>query len=378
MNVALIALICGQLSTYDVSISKVERTILTDPLDYRVGEPQALWYFAHEDLQSTLLKYGPRARTFLALGDCAVNRGVYQDAMGYFERARRITDGSEVRQRLDDVNRRLAVVASIQATLKSGRLVRSVINLGNGEWAATSSHSDPFSIPEDVMWASYGQPQLHFWKNRRITHSLVVDDYYENESTLVMRDFTGDGRSDLALLSRSYGATITPARLMVFERRGTWRTIADFAYNEGLWVKDHNRDGIVEINGRWAFGDTMSHAEQPRWTDIFTYRNGRYVLANAAFPRETRESLIYLRSALRALGNRPDPGIRLGQARAAAAMRDKAGLEQALTRVSRDAQLVLQRRLAIPSWRSDATRSYRRTMKEIADTRLDLLGTPPR
>src|SRR5688572_29845679 len=58
----------------------------------------------------------------------------------------------------------------------------------------------------------------------------------------------------------------------------------------------------------------MCHADQPRWLTIYSFKNGRYVLANNDFPQEFRQWPHELREVLKYFPDAGEIAWHLGKA----------------------------------------------------------------
>ncbi len=69
-------------------------------------------------------------------------------------------------------------------------------------------------------------------------------------------------------------------------RQGKMAHLLALTSSEPLWVKDVKHDSHYQICNVYEIGELMSHAGQPRWSDIYDYEDGRYVWADPKFPAE--------------------------------------------------------------------------------------------
>jgi hypothetical protein len=58
------------------------------------------------------------------------------------------------------------------------------------------------------------------------------------------------------------------------------REIGAFRGSWSCWIDDINHDGRYEIGER----DSLGCSSSPVWSDIYAYKNGRYVKSNQDFP----------------------------------------------------------------------------------------------
>lgn len=72
---------------------------------------------------------------------------------------------------------------------------------------------------------------------------------------------------------------------------------------EGKYASDHCRYEIINDH---AIGYDLAHYEQPRWTNIYAYKNGTYQLANGDFPDEFRSLYSEISKQLKAHPSDPE------------------------------------------------------------------------
>lgn len=121
------------------------------------------------------------------------------------------------------------------------------------------------------------------------------------------RDLTGDGTPELAVELMIQGASWAPSYLAVFSlRNDALQPLLGLTSSEPLWLEDLNGDGQCEAGNTYEIGMSMSHAAQPRWTDIYAFDGQRYVLSNQRFPQEFREWPQTLSGAIQAHPKDPE------------------------------------------------------------------------
>jgi hypothetical protein len=121
-----------------------------------------------------------------------------------------------------------------------------------------------------------------------------------DEVALYVDDLTGDGIPEAAVSKVFVGGSWQPSHLDVFAWRSHQLTkILGLRSSLPIWIEDIGHDGRYEIGNYSDIGWDMSHAEQPYWTDIYAYKRGQYVLANAPFPREFHGWIRRLRTVLK-------------------------------------------------------------------------------
>lgn len=122
-----------------------------------------------------------------------------------------------------------------------------------------------------------------------------------DEICLHVHDLTGDGVPEFTVATSFHGASWLPSHVSVFSwRRDGLVRLLGVNSSEPLWIADLNHDGRFEVGNRYEIGTTMCHAEQPRWTDIYAWKGGRYVLADGDFPEQYRALAQCVRQGLQA------------------------------------------------------------------------------
>lgn len=114
--------------------------------------------------------------------------------------------------------------------------------------------------------------------------------YLPEFQQIFVRDLTGDGKPELIYIESQYDSGGGRDFVQVF----TWRNnqfVAIYKQSDRLHSRfdDLDHDGKYEIESNTEIGDTMCHAAQPRWLDIYCFKNGRYILANNDFPQKFRD-----------------------------------------------------------------------------------------
>lgn len=200
-----------------------------------------------------------------------------------------------------NAERAAGVVAQVAPTLPAGSRVLTVAPLGGTGPAV--SWGVVFYKPDDPKTGNqYARVRVGLYEARG-RHLIPVgpslplrDPRFENayrDVRVFAHDLTGDGKPELAIEMMSMGASWDPAYLVILSprvgaRRGGWKQLLGLTSSEPLWLEDLDGDGKYEAGKIHEIGCDMSHAEQPRWTDVYAYEGDRYVLANGRFPREFR------------------------------------------------------------------------------------------
>ncbi len=135
----------------------------------------------------------------------------------------------------------------------------------------------------------------------------VAQDYRGVECCAI--DMTGDGVPELAVHELSYGGSWKPSQMEVYAwRNGRLARILQVQSSLPVCLEDIDHNGTYQVRNRYEIGGDMCHAEQPRWSDVYAYRNGRFVIANRSYPRAFAEWPDELRKKLRKYPG--DPEIR--------------------------------------------------------------------
>jgi hypothetical protein len=99
-------------------------------------------------------------------------------------------------------------------------------------------------------------------------------------------DMTKDGIPELVVHELSPGGSWSPSQMEVFAwRGGRLMKILQAQSSEPLCLEDINQNGTYQVRNCYEIGNFMCHAEQPRWSDVYAYQNGAFVLANRRFPK---------------------------------------------------------------------------------------------
>jgi hypothetical protein len=105
----------------------------------------------------------------------------------------------------------------------------------------------------------------------------------------------------------SPGGEYLPSFLHVFAWRGSHLTqILEVRSDFPLWIDDLNHDGRYEVGCYGTIGTDLYPVERLSWTDIYAYKQGKYVLANQDFPQEFRGKAKELREVLKYLPGHPE------------------------------------------------------------------------
>src|SRR5262249_43284215 len=109
-----------------------------------------------------------------------------------------------------------------------------------------------------------------------------------DEIQLLAFDLTGDGIPEIIVHNIHYGASWTPSHMAVFAwRQEKLANILQLDSGVPLDIENLKKNGRYQIINTYEIGN-MYHAAQPRWSDIYAYKNGRFVQSNRDYPEEFR------------------------------------------------------------------------------------------
>jgi tetratricopeptide (TPR) repeat protein len=231
---------------------------------------------------------------WVGLGRVRHRLGRYPAAASAYREALRLNPQSQAA--------RAGLALAERADLVSARLVRMLpqaarilaVSPLEGLWAAVYYTPGDGRTGSDFTRVRAGLYREHAGELRPVGPPLPLrdpryDDAYRDVRVFA-RDLTGDGRDEVSVELKSLAASSDPACLLVLTpHRGGWKQLLRLTSTEDLWLEDLDADGKYEVGSVYEIGCRMSHAEQPRWTDLYGYAGDRYVLANRCFPGEFRE-----------------------------------------------------------------------------------------
>jgi len=303
----------------DRAIRWAERLLAKAPATLRRGKDRCLiphtLLNAEAGFNGVIAKYGATARAYRGLGQCQLRLGKYEGAVQSFERALTLSpsDGAAKAGR-DRARQLLKVAQSAKPGLPAGNTVIQA--------EAWPTHADPelwLVLSAEVTDGAMDRlSDVHLSVMRRSGPGHEV--LWRSEA---LRDPRWDGRGFMdvqvcRLSPASYrtphvavwevcsGGSWAPSHVEVLAwRNGRMTKILGVRSSEPLWIEDLDGDGWSEIGNCYEIGRYMSHAEQPRWTDVYAYRNGPWALANRHFPNEFRGWTTKLQSVLKEY---PDDG----------------------------------------------------------------------
>lgn len=275
---------------------------LANPLNERVSELR--W-------RSSLLASERELRAILSLctGDSAEHRWVrrrtladlaaYRYWLGQYNKAAVSADAAyragqtQAAAWAKQARLRARLVETCRPLLSSGERCIAAEPVGTGRWILLTAVGEDVPANGDSCVEQLGRYQLVLVERTGLTYRLVqrfpLPGEY-NSIRLITCDVNQDRTKDVITLGSKLGGSWQPVDVDVFR---IWdgrlkRTFHTFS-EHGITVTDLDRNGTVEIITARCIGSYMCHAEQPRWLDVYSPRNGIYVRASAQFPAQFQE-----------------------------------------------------------------------------------------
>lgn len=276
-------------------------------------------------LTATLRKHGRSVPLLAGLGNVRFRLGRYRQAEQAFQAASERHSIPEVKSGLARTREVLKTLSKVRPHLpREHNEVRAVRlrNPGGAVWAVVSARRSeteqavglPLSAPELRAFTQEGRRFRPVGRPVPVADPRRPRDRF-SRLTLYAGDLTRDGGDEVAVETLMQGASWTPTHLSVFViRKGGLARVLRAVSSEPLWIQDLNRDGNCEVGNYYEIGDSLSHAEQPRWSDIYAYRDGRYEVANRLFPKEFAHWPRELAEVLKQHPNEAEVARHLGQA----------------------------------------------------------------
>ena len=263
-----------------------------------------------------IVKEPLRAEHWLALAECEMQLCLFDEAAVSLDRVDELAAGdpkaTAVRSELD---RRVAIAETVLRPLSADERALQVerLDVGDGRprWLV-SVGVDYASIPTGHMFDDtrlYVCEQVMSGVVRPVQCVALTghsDSMCGCDVVLAVDDVTGDGVADIVSVLSDVAATRMPSRTSVYVWRDGRLVRVGAADPEGpMPIRDIDGDGARELFGARCIGSHMCHAEQPRWQDIYAYRDGWFRLSNREFPAEFEPYLGELRHKTR---DCPDDG----------------------------------------------------------------------
>ena len=161
-----------------------------------------------------------------------------------------------------------------------------------------------------------------------------------NQFKLWVRPLSGNRGQDLAVECTMYGASWAPSTVYVFGGP-QFTPMLEAAGDYPLWIDSLGETGHFYVGGSHCIGSTLSHAEQPRWTDVYGFdgAKGGFAIVNHRFPQHFKEIRTQIEGLLKTHPDDWDLRFHLGQIQEFAGENDKARVTYDEARARIKAQL---------------------------------------
>ncbi len=268
---------------------------------------------AENAFNAIINKYGPNGRVLVGLGKSQQLLGKHDKAVSSFEKADRLSPGNTaIRYKLQCARELAEVTKSAIAKLPKQHTILQTAEYPipghNKQWLVLSA------IKSDGTWPDYSSVKLTLfsaapnnlrtvWQSENLgfPHSKGEDNF--NDVRLYVFDMNGDGISEAVVPQIIIGASWTPTHLDVFEwQNGRMTSVLGVSSDEPPEVRSLSRDGRYQVINIHAIGYSICHAAQPRWQNVYDYKDGNYQLATGDYPYIIR---MLQRDILRELDNNP-------------------------------------------------------------------------
>ncbi len=277
-----------------------------------VGQRYAVHYELDEikdKFSDIISKYGDIDRAYIGLGQCELQLGEYELSAAAWKRAESLSShNSTAYQGLNEVLHLIKVKDALTRQLPRGQVVTNLRlfqpSSAKRYWAVIHGVID-HSYEE---WNHVNDMRLTLFSDlpecRQVGESFALKDSRFgdlpfHDIDIYSLDITADGVPDVVIQEVSPGGDWTPSQMEGFAwRNGHLEKILQVLSSEMLSLEDINHDGTYQVRNNYEIGESMCHAEQPRWSDVYAYKNGQFVLANKNYPKafdrwpgELRETL---------------------------------------------------------------------------------------
>lgn len=285
--------------------------ILPDPSfgSYELGEAKVAFY-------NILTDYGEITRAYLGVAQCEERMGCYERAAKTLNHVLKISpDNAAALDQLQKLRPLLDAKQILDKRIPAGQVItqmkRFVPQADQEFWAVLHGEAE---ISSDG-WHDFKKMHLSvfaaspdFRQNGK-THRLI-DDRFQGEFTyidLFVFDMTHDGTPELVVTENFFGVSWAPSQLEIFAwRNGQPTAILKADGSEPLHLEDINQDGLYEVVNSFEIGQTMSHAAQVDWSDIYAYDGNCFVVANRRFPQRFASTPKELKAPLQEYPHDPE------------------------------------------------------------------------
>lgn len=288
-----------------------EKPITQWGTEYWPNLDQAMAVDAYQEL---IRKYGYNVKAYQGLGRSFMLQGKYKEAVSAFNSISYRSPSATRDFNLASSSLAASKAASkiIPKSLKVIRVAPYPIPGQKGIWAVLSGKwdIDKKTTPDMPYYMTFNNLRIDLMKQINgnfvsIWHesNLGSKGYTDGEFSdvqLCLADLTKDGQQEIIIPGVFLGASWMPSHMDIF----TWRSgkmikLLGLGGHDPIIIKDLNHDGKYEVMNDFAIGWSPCHAEQPRWVDVYAYKNGTYQLADADFPWIYRDLAREIRTVLR-------------------------------------------------------------------------------
>jgi tetratricopeptide (TPR) repeat protein len=276
-------------------------------------DPTSFWEVqdAADAYRGILLKYGPSSSAYVGLAQCLLLLAQYEDASHYLRLALLWSPNDmTIRDLLAQADKKAEIRRSVNALLPGGNVGLRVVPYTAGNrnhlWAMLDGRPNDNGFYDNVHLALYAEVERAYrliWRSQR----LIDPQMTENDSNdgifdavhLSVCHVTGGKTPEIVIQEMSLGGSWSPAHMDIYAwRNGRMQRILDVSSSEPLWFEDLRHDGRYQVRNAYEIGRYLSHAAQPRWSDVYAYTGDKFVLADRDFPSAFAEWPALLRRVL--------------------------------------------------------------------------------
>jgi tetratricopeptide (TPR) repeat protein len=253
-----------------------------------------------QSFQQWIQKHGGSLRTYTGLAKTRMAQGDYAGATQAYRQALKYSPQSKSLQSdYKHAGECLNIFRKVSSSLPNRHQVIQVHKYPRNDtpayWLVASAivhHGKSYPDIKDLRLTLYQRTATTL---KKIWQSQVLQDIRFaggelNDLQLFITDLTRDGIPEVVVHKIIAGVSWLPSHLNVFEwHHDRLVEVLDLSSSFPLWIEDINCDGRYEIGNCYEIGWGIAHVDQPLWTDIYAYYNGRYRLANDRFPQEFKE-----------------------------------------------------------------------------------------
>lgn len=257
---------------------------------------------AEDAFQWLLVKYGPNAQAYNGVARCRMQLGNYTGAQMAYEKSLALSPGNPtITQELQTCLTLVHVAEQVTPMLPKGHSLLRVCPVPGqdqaNDWVALSAR---VKQPEKdgYPWIDYSRITLTAVKDTDGLYTMQtqilllglwgeIDHDGFGDVQLTVLDITGDGIPEIVVHAMFIGGSWSPSHLLIYQWQSNQLVkLLGVSSDEPLNIKDLGHDGRYDIINDHAIGWRPCHAAQPRWTNIYAYKNGTYQLANGDYPLE--------------------------------------------------------------------------------------------